>query len=218
MRPGLIDAIATTPGVVPYFDLSFQHASGQVLRRMRRFGDAERFLELLANVRAASPAAGIRSNVIVGFPGETEADVAILEQFLIAAQLDVVGVFGYSDEEGTEAATYDAKVAAAEIADRVARLTALAEELTAQRAEDRVGETVEVLVESLDGTVEGRAAHQGPDVDGTTELVTAPADVAIGSLVRARVEHAAGVDLVAVPVDTAEQASGARRVAAGATR
>ena len=105
MRPGLIEAMTTTPGVLPYFDLSFQHASGPVLRRMRRFGDTDRFLELVANVRAAAPTAGIRSNVIVGFPGETEADLAELERFLVGAQLDVVGVFGYSDEDGTEAAT-----------------------------------------------------------------------------------------------------------------
>ena len=111
MRPGLIEAMTTTPGVLPYFDLSFQHASGPVLRRMRRFGDTERFLELVAAVRAAAPAAGIRSNVIVGFPGETEDDLAELERFLVEARLDVVGVFGYSDEDGTEAATLPGKLA-----------------------------------------------------------------------------------------------------------
>ena len=78
MRPGLVEAMTSTPGVLPYFDLSFQHASATVLRRMRRFGDTERFLELVATVRAAAPTAGIRSNVIVGFPGETEADLAEL--------------------------------------------------------------------------------------------------------------------------------------------
>src|SRR5581483_10180904 len=106
LRPGLVEAIATTPGVAPYFDLSFQHASPTVLRRMRRFGSTESFLALLEQVRRNAPEAGARSNVIVGFPGETEEDVVELEQFLVAARLDVVGVFGYSDEDGTEAANH----------------------------------------------------------------------------------------------------------------
>ena len=103
-RPGLVEAIATTPGVAPYFDLSFQHASASVLRRMRRFGDPESFLGLLEQVRGHAPRAGVRSNVIVGFPGETEADLQVLCDFLVAARMDVTGVFGYSDEDGTEAA------------------------------------------------------------------------------------------------------------------
>ncbi len=91
LRPGLLEAIATTPGVAPYFDLSFQHASNAVLRRMRRFGDPESFLGLLDRVRSLAPAAGVRSNVIVGFPGETEQDLETLCDFLVAARLDVVG-------------------------------------------------------------------------------------------------------------------------------
>ena len=118
-RPGLIEAIATTPGVAPYFDLSFQHSSEPVLRRMRRFGSTERFLDLLAAVRALSPEAGARSNVIVGFPGETRADVAELARFLAAARLDAIGVFGYSDEDGTEAAGLAGKVGAATVRRRV---------------------------------------------------------------------------------------------------
>ena len=105
-RPSLVEALAGTPGVAPYYDLSFQHASEAVLRRMRRFGDTDRFLALLDQVRALAPAAGVRSNVIVGFPGETRADVAELTRFLTAARLDAIGVFGYSDEDGTEAAGY----------------------------------------------------------------------------------------------------------------
>ena len=105
IRPDLLDVMASTPGVVPYFDISFQHASEPLLRRMRRFGSREAFLDLVDRVRQRAPLAGIRSNVIVGFPGETEQDVAELEAFLVAARLDVVGVFGYSDEDGTEAET-----------------------------------------------------------------------------------------------------------------
>jgi ribosomal protein S12 methylthiotransferase len=195
-RPGLIEAIATTPGVAPYFDLSFQHASPTVLRRMRRFGDPDSFLSLLDQVRSHAPTAGVRSNVIVGFPGETEDDLATLCGFLEAARMDVTGVFGYSDEDGTEAASYDGKLDADEIAARVRHVTDLVEELNAQRAEERIGEEVDVLVESLeDGEVVGRAAHQGPEVDGSTYLVGSPA--VVGELVRATVVETEGVDLVA---------------------
>src|SRR5205823_14871684 len=138
-RPGLVRAIATTPGVADYFDLSFQHASAPVLRRMRRFGSTDSFLALIERIRALSPAAGIRTNVIVGFPGETEEDVAELERFLTAARMDAVGVFGYSDEDGTEAEGLDGKLDEDEIAARVARVSELVEQLTAERAEDRVG-------------------------------------------------------------------------------
>ncbi len=206
-RPGLIEAIADTPGVVPYFDLSFQHASATVLRRMRRFGDPDSFLDLLARIRKLSPLAGVRSNVIVGFPGETEEDLQTLCDFLEAARMDVTGVFGYSDEDGTEAATYDAKLDVDEVRARTEHVTALVEELNAQRAEDRLGETVSVLVESIeDGVVEGRAEHQGPEVDGTTTLEGASGHV-IGEIVTAEVVATDGVDLVAVPLThTGDQA------------
>ncbi|RYP83141.1 30S ribosomal protein S12 methylthiotransferase RimO [Nocardioides guangzhouensis] len=197
-RPGLIEAIATTPGVVPYFDLSFQHASASVLRRMRRFGDPESFLGLLDRIRDLAPLAGVRSNVIVGFPGETEADLQTLCDFLEAARLDVTGVFGYSDEDGTEAATYDGKLDEDDVRERTEHVTALVEELTAQRAEERIGESVEVLVESQVGdTAEGRAAHQGPEVDGTTRLMHVPGGITVGDVVRATVTGTDGVDLIA---------------------
>jgi len=202
IRPGLLEAMATTPGVMPYYDISFQHASAPLLRRMRRFGGTDAFLDLLARVRAATPTAGVRSNVIVGFPGETEADLGQLELFLAMARLDVVGVFGYSDEDGTEAAGLDGKLAEEVIAARVAQVTDLVEQLTAQRAEERVGERVTVLVEEIDddGSLVGRAEIQGPDVDGTTRL-TVPASgwsgtARIGDLVQAEVTGSEGVDLL----------------------
>jgi tRNA A37 methylthiotransferase MiaB len=185
--------------VVPYFDLSFQHASAPVLRRMRRFGDPESFLGLLEQVRELAPEAGVRSNVIVGFPGETEEDLETLCDFLEAARMDVTGVFGYSDEDGTEAAGFDEalKLDEDEIRARTEHVTALVEELNAQRAEERIGELVEVLVESTaDGVAEGRAAHQGPEVDGTTRLEGADG-VRIGDLVTAEVVATDGVDLIA---------------------
>jgi ribosomal protein S12 methylthiotransferase RimO len=198
VRPGLIATIADTPGVAAYFDLSFQHASRTVLRSMRRFGDGERFLALLADVRAAAPSAGARSNVIVGFPGETERDVELLCDFLSQARLDAVGVFGYSDEDGTEAAALPGKLGDDEIRDRVEHVTRLTEELVAQRAEDRLGERVSVLVESVSASsATGRTEGQGPDVDGTTRLTGPIEKVAVGDLVAALVVGASGVDLEA---------------------
>ncbi len=199
MRPTLIEAIAGTPGVAGYFDLSFQHASEPVLRRMRRFGNTARFLDLIAAVRAAAPDAGIRSNVIVGFPGETRADYAELERFLSRARLDAVGVFGYSDEDGTEAATLPGKVRRDVIGRRTARLATLVDLLVAERAAERVGTTVEVLVESVEaGTAEGRAAHQAPEVDGSVTLPAA--GLAVGDLVVATVVASDGADLVVEPL------------------
>jgi ribosomal protein S12 methylthiotransferase RimO len=203
VRPSLVEVLATTDGVAAYFELSFQHASEPLLRRMRRFGSRERFLGLLESVRKLAPTAGVRSNVIVGFPGETRADVTELRRFLEQAQLDAVGVFGYSDEDGTEAAGFDRKVRRDVVDRRVRAMTDLVDELVAQRAEDRIGETVEVLVESVeDGVAEGRAAHQGPDVDGTTTVTGVVCEV--GDLVTARVVGTDGVDLVAAACVDAE--------------
>ncbi|MEU8513089.1 30S ribosomal protein S12 methylthiotransferase RimO [Kitasatospora sp. NPDC048722] len=197
MRPGLIDAMTGTADVLPYFDLSFQHSAPAVLRRMRRFGSTDQFLELLKTIRDKAPQAGARSNFIVGFPGETEEDFAELERFVTHAGLDAIGVFGYSDEDGTEAATYDGKLAEDVIADRLDRLSRLAEEMTAQRAEQRIGTEVEVLIESVeDDVVEGRAAHQAPETDGLTTL-TGVQDPRVGQFWRARVVASEGVDLIA---------------------
>ncbi|MCP2338865.1 30S ribosomal protein S12 methylthiotransferase RimO [Actinomadura rupiterrae] len=196
LRPGLLEVLCQTPGVARYFDLSFQHAAGPVLRSMRRFGDRERFLELLRRVRELAPEAGVRSNFIVGFPGETEDDLDELMAFLTDARLDAVGVFGYSDEDGTEAATLDGKLDAAEVARRVEEVSALAEELTAQRAEDRIGTEISVLVEekTADG-YEGRAEHQAPEVDGM--VLVRGEGLSIGEFVTATVVGSDGVDLVA---------------------
>ena len=134
--------------------------------------------------RSLAPDAGVRSNFIVGFPGETAEDLRELELFLNEARLDAIGIFGYSDED--------------EVARRVGEFASLAEEVMAQRAADRVGETVEVLVEEDigDGRYEGRAAHQAPDVDGSTTLL-ADRPLAPGDLVTAQVVESTGADLVA---------------------
>ncbi|MFC9429103.1 30S ribosomal protein S12 methylthiotransferase RimO [Streptomyces sp. NPDC056987] len=202
MRPGLIDVLTSTPKVAPYFDLSFQHSAPGVLRAMRRFGDTDRFLELLETIRGKAPQAGVRSNFIVGFPGESEADFAELERFLNGARLDAIGVFGYSDEDGTEAATYENKLDEDVVAERLAHLSRLAEELTAQRAEERLGESLQVLVESVDATGDGdepavgRAAHQAPETDGQV-IFTSGEGLRPGRMVEAKVVGTEGVDLVA---------------------
>ena len=198
LRPGLVDVMTSTPGVAPYFDLSFQHASGRILRAMRRFGDGPRFCALLDQIRERCPEAGVRSNFIVGFPGETSEDVAELERFLSDARLDAIGIFGYSDEDGTEAASLDGHVDPAEIVRRADDLSDLAEELMAQRAADRCGETIDVLIEEPlgPGHYQGRAAHQAPEVDGVT-TVRSPAPLTVGDIVSAVVVGSEGVDLLA---------------------
>ena len=197
MRPTLLQAMIATDKTAPYFDLSFQHTSPTVLRRMRRFGDTEKFLHLISQIRALSPEAGIRSNFIVGFPGETQEDFDDLANFITQAKLDAVGVFGYSDEDKTEALDLADKVDAEIIAQRVETLSALADEMVSLRAQARIGENVRVLIEDAE-LQEGRAAHQGPEVDGTTTFIGT--DFAVGQYVDAVVIDSMGADLVAKPL------------------
>ena len=194
IRPTLLQAMVENEKVAPYFDISFQHASAKVLRSMRRFGDKDSFLHLINQVRALSPQAGIRSNFIVGFPGETEEDFNQVMEFVDAAKLDAVGVFGYSDEDGTEAASATNKLADEVIAERVAKLTQLAESAVANRAAVRIGEQVLVLIDDEE-LQEGRAAHQGPEVDGTVAFMNS--NYRNGEWVSATVIDSMGSDLVA---------------------
>jgi ribosomal protein S12 methylthiotransferase RimO len=197
VRPSLLQAMIETEKVAPYFDLSFQHTSASVLRRMRRFGDSEKFLHLINQIRALSPEAGIRSNFIVGFPGESEADFDELSTFIASAKLDAIGVFGYSDEDNTEALDLSDKVADEVIKERVEILSRLADEMVSARAAARIGETVRVLIEDAE-LQEGRAAHQGPEVDGTTSFIDTEFEV--GQYVDAVVVDSMGADLVARPL------------------
>ena len=196
MRPSLLQAMISTPKVAPYFDLSFQHASASVLRRMRRFGDSEKFLHLIAQIRALAPEAGIRSNFIVGFPGETEEDYQELVSFITRAKLDAVGIFGYSDEDSTEALNLEGKIDADLIHGRVENLSTVADDLVSERASRRIGEEVLVLIEDAE-LQEGRAAHQGPEVDGTTSFIGTGFEV--GEYVLGRVVDSLGADLIAEP-------------------
>ena len=195
VRPSLLQAMVSVDKVVPYFDLSFQHANGDLLRSMRRFGDGEKFLHLISQIRALSPEAGIRSNFIVGFPGESDSQYTDLVEFLSQAQLDAIGVFGYSDEDKTEGISLANKVSPEVIGERVAELSTLVDELITQRAEARIGQMVTVLIEDEDEQ-EGRADHQGPDVDGST-FVKSRNKYRVGEYVQAVVSDVMGVDLIA---------------------
>ena len=194
MRPTLLQAMIENEKVAPYFDLSFQHSAKDVLRSMRRFGGSNDFLHLIAQIRALAPEAGIRSNFIVGFPGESEAAFEELCQFVEDARLDAVGVFGYSDEDGTEALTMQNKLAPEVIANRVATLSTIADDAVSKRATLRIGQEVEVLIDDPE-LQEGRAAFQGPEVDGTVGFVES--NFKMGQWVKAVITESAGADLFA---------------------
>ena len=188
----LIDAVCASG--VPYFDLSLQHTSAPLLRRMRRWGDGDRFRRRIDAIRARQPDAAFRSSFIVGYPGETEADHDALLAFVEAAQLDWAGFFAYSAEDGTYAAGLDGEVPAELVADRLAELRELQDGITARRRDALIGEVVEVLV---DAPGVARGHREAPEIDG---IVAVPADLPVGELVKVRVDGAAGPDLEAVAV------------------
>jgi ribosomal protein S12 methylthiotransferase len=188
----LLDAIATSP--VPYFDLSLQHASRPLLRAMRRFGDAERFLGRIAAIRERAPGAALRSSFIVGYPGETEADHDRLLEFLLAAELDWAGFFAWSREPGTHAAGLPDAPPAGLVAERLAECAAIQEAVMADRRRALVGATIEVLV---DEPGVARSFREAPEIDGMVEV---PPDLAVGTRHRVRVVGSTGPDLEAIPV------------------
>ena len=190
LTPALVEAICATG--VPYFDLSLQHVSAPLLRRMRRWGDGERFLRRIHEVRARAPEAAFRSSFIVGYPGETEDDHDLLLRFVAEADLDWAGFFAYSREEGTHAAGLDGHVEEGLVADRLAELRELQDGITARHRDALIGSSVEVLV---DAPGVGRSHREAPEIDG---IVTVPAALPVGELVKVRVEGAAGPDLEAV--------------------
>ncbi|MDO8389627.1 MAG: 30S ribosomal protein S12 methylthiotransferase RimO [Actinomycetota bacterium] len=185
----LIDAICDTG--VPYFDLSLQHVSKPLLRRMRRWGDGQRFLDRIGDIRRREPTAAFRSNFIVGYPGETEEDHDQLLSFVENAQLDWCGFFAYSPEEGTYAMELDGTVPTGLMNQRLAELRELQDEITAARRDDLIGATVKVLVDSPG---EARSTREAPEIDGVIEV---PADLAVGQFYEVRIVDAMGPDLVA---------------------
>jgi ribosomal protein S12 methylthiotransferase len=185
----LVDAIGATG--VPYFDLSLQHVSRPLLRRMRRWGDGERFLGRVEAIRRRWPDATFRSSFIVGYPGETEADHDLLLRFLAEVQLDWCGFFAYSEETGTYAAGLDGKVAPALVRERLAEVGELQDAITASRRLDLIGRKMEVLV---DRPGEGRSHREAPEIDGVVRL---PAHLAVGEVATVVVTGAEGPDLEA---------------------
>jgi len=184
--------------LLPYFDLSFQHASPSILRRMGRPGTPERYLSLIGKIRKILPDAALRSSFIVGFPGETEDDVAILLDFLNAARLEWVGVFEFSPQDGTPAAAMTDTPTPEVAADRRARIEALQETIVAERLQRFVGRELPVLVEDrIQGTaiVLGRSPLQAPEVDGLVVVHDAPTELRPGDRAGVTVTGVTGVDL-----------------------
>ncbi len=191
LNDALIDAICRTG--VPYFDLSLQHVSRPLVRRMRRWGDGDKYLERIHAIRAREPEAAFRSNFIVGYPGETEADHDALLRFVEEAQLDWCGFFSYSEEEGTYSADLDGHVPPALVSDRLAELRGMQDDITASRRDSLVGSTVSVLV---DEAGIGRTHREAPEIDG---VVLVPDTLTIGTFHDVVVISAEGPEIEAVP-------------------
>lgn len=190
LTDALVEAILTTG--VPYFDLSLQHVSGDLLRRMRRWGDGERFAERIDAIRAVEPGAAFRSNFIVGYPGETEADQDRLLQFIATTRLDWCGFFAYSPEEGTYAADLDGAVPRALVDERLAELREAQDSITAARRDELIGSSVEVLV---DEPGQARSYREAPEIDG---VIVVPLSLEPGTFAEVTIVDAMGPDLVAM--------------------
>jgi ribosomal protein S12 methylthiotransferase len=189
LTDGLIDAVLDTG--VAYFDLSLQHVSRPLLRRMRRWGDGDRYRERIASIRATRPDAVFRSNFIVGYPGETEADHDALLEFVEEIGVDWCGFFAYSEEEGTYAAGLDGTVPKGLVAERLSELGELQDGITSRRRDDLIGREVEVLV---DEPGVGRTWREAPEIDG---VVVVPMDLPVGGFSTVTVTGALGPDLEA---------------------
>jgi ribosomal protein S12 methylthiotransferase len=185
----LIDAICDSG--VPYFDLSLQHVSKPLLRRMRRWGDGQRFLDRIADIRRREPDAAFRSNFIVGYPGETEEDHDQLLDFVEKAQLDWCGFFAYSPEDGTYAKDLDGQVDQGLMRERLSELSEMQDGITSRRRDDLVGRTMNVLVDE-EGVA--RSHREAPEIDGIIEV---PGSLTVGQFYDVTVKSAMGPDLVA---------------------
>jgi len=192
LSDGLISAMEATG--VHYFDLSLQHVAPEHLRRMRRWGDGARFAARIDAIRQRMPDAAFRSNFIVGYPGETEADHDQLLAFVDGVQLDWCGFFAFSREEGTYAAELPDQVPGELVAERLLELTALQDSITTRRRLDLVGTTTEVLV---DAPGAARSHREAPEIDG---IIQVPLDLAPGTFTKVSITDAVGPDLTGVPV------------------
>ncbi|MFV0317636.1 MAG: 30S ribosomal protein S12 methylthiotransferase RimO [Microthrixaceae bacterium] len=188
LRDPLLEAIASSP--VPYFDLSLQHVSAPLVRAMRRPGSSHDYLERIETIRSLNPAAALRSNFIVGYPGETEEDHDRLLEFVAAARLDWCGFFAYSREDGTYAAGLDGAVQRELVTERLAELREAQDRITAERRDELIGDRLTVLV---DEPGIARSHREAPEIDGIIEV---PEDLTVGEFHEVRVTGARGPDLV----------------------
>jgi ribosomal protein S12 methylthiotransferase len=196
VRDPLVSTMLGLPTVVPYFDLSLQHASAPLLRRMKRWGSGGRFLDAIGRIRAQRPDAAFRSSFIVGFPGETEADHQQLLEFLDAAQLDWAGFFAFSEEDGTAATALDGDVPDELAAERLRECSELQDAITAATRAALIGDEVDVLVDAVaGGRAVGRTHREAPEIDGVVRVTGVEA--APGAFVRAVVTGVSGPDLEA---------------------
>lgn len=195
IRQSLIDEIAGNPVVADYFDLSLQHTSESLLRAMRRPGSGDGHRGLIERIRAAAPDAALRSSFIVGFPGETDDDVDGLAEFLADAQIDWVGLFPYSAEEGTAAASMGGQIPADEVEGRLRHLQGVQDDVTVARSIAQIGRTMTVVVDLVEeGRPVARSYREAPEIDGVILLDRG----APGDWLRAEVTAGYGTDLEAV--------------------
>jgi ribosomal protein S12 methylthiotransferase len=187
----LIDAVLATG--VPYFDLSLQHASRPLLRSMRRWGEAERFLAKIDRIRSMEPSATFRSSFILGYPGETEEDQRQLVAFLEEARLDWAGFFTFSAEEGTPAIAMADQVPSSLALERLAECSELQDAITSRARDALVGQTRTVLVDSPGNA---RSVHEAPEIDG---LIAVPTELAVGEFHEVVITGSFGTDLLAMP-------------------
>lgn len=195
IRERLLEAMTASPVVTPYFDLSLQHVSASLLRAMKRPGDALRHLGLIERIRELEADSALRSSFIVGFPGESEADVDELAEFLEEARLDWAGFFPYSAEPGTPAAAMEGRIPATETEERLRYLSSVQEEITVANNASWLDREDEILVDMVeDGVPVGRSHRHAPEIDGVIRLDRGSP----GEWLRARYTVVYGTDMEAV--------------------
>jgi ribosomal protein S12 methylthiotransferase len=197
----LLETLAAHEALVKYIDMPLQHASAKILKRMKRGGSGEIFLKLMEKIRRTLPGVAVRTSMIVGFPGETEADFEELCQFIEAAEFDRLGVFGYSDEETSESFHLDGKVDGRTIYHRKRRLMALQRKISRRRNRALVGQELEVLIDGPSPESEmlwqARLAAQAPEIDGVCYIADpGPRAPRRGEFRRMRIRKAHDYDLV----------------------